>query len=153
MPQPGHSASAYATRFAAGAMPSLTVLSWDDGDLNHGKMRPFGIRRAIVTYEIIWEFRVPPHRHADFEAAYGGQGEWARLFAKADGFIEVKLLKCSEQEGRYLTIDRWVSRAAFEAFQMRFSHAYRALDEFLEGMAATETRIGAFVPCSADSES
>jgi heme-degrading monooxygenase HmoA len=99
-----------------------------------------------VTYEIVWEFRVPPQRLADFEAAYGADGEWARLFAGADGFIEVELLKCLEQEGRYLTVDRWVSQAAFEAFRIQFSSDYKALDERLEGIAITETRIGAFAP-------
>jgi heme-degrading monooxygenase HmoA len=100
-----------------------------------------------VTYDIVWEFNVPQRRIAEFEAAYGSDGAWARLFANAQGYIETSLLRCTEQEGRYLTVDRWVSQAAFAAFQRQFASEYRALDEHLEGIAATEARVGAFVVC------
>lgn len=59
-----------------------------------------------MTYAIVWEFKVPQQRIADFEAAYGPDGAWVRLFAKAAGFIETNLLRCTEQEGHYLTVDR-----------------------------------------------
>src|SRR5580658_1445687 len=97
-----------------------------------------------MTYDIIWEFQVPERRKAEFEAAYGRDGVWARLFAQAEGFVEVELLCCTERDDRYLTIDRWSSRAAFDAFQARFGADYKAMDERLEGLTATETRIGAF---------
>jgi heme-degrading monooxygenase HmoA len=95
-------------------------------------------------YTILWEFRVPPDRCPAFEAAYGPDGPWARLFGKAVGFIGVALLRCAEQAGRYVTIDRWRSRAEFEAFKREFGADYAALDRALEGIADSETRIGAF---------
>ena len=95
-------------------------------------------------YTILWEFRVPPDRRDAYETAYGPQGPWARLFAKAAGFIGVELLRCTEQAGRYVTIDRWRSRADFEAFKRDFGADYAALDRQLEGMADSETPIGAF---------
>jgi heme-degrading monooxygenase HmoA len=98
-----------------------------------------------VTYSIVWEFRVPAERVPDFEAAYGPDGAWARLFALAAGFIEVELLRSAEQAGRYLTIDRWESRGAFEAFSARFAAEYKELDASFEGLASAETRIGVFV--------
>jgi heme-degrading monooxygenase HmoA len=102
-----------------------------------------------MTYNIVWEFRVAPERAADFKAAYGPGGEWARLFGQAAGFLEVVLLRSVEADGRYLTVDRWESRSAFEAFQARFAADYKALDERLEGLATAETRVGAFVNVSA----
>lgn len=105
-----------------------------------------------MTYNIVWEFRVSRERIADFETAYRSDGAWARLFAQATGFIEVKLLQCTEQEGRYLTIDRWLSQSAFEAFHIQFSSDYIALDRRLEGIALSETRIGAFVCTKAMAE-
>jgi heme-degrading monooxygenase HmoA len=98
-----------------------------------------------MTYSIVWEFRVPLERVPDFEAAYGPDGAWARLFARAAGFIEVELLRSTQQEGRYLTIDRWESRAAFEAFLAQFAAEYKELDASFEGLAPAETRVGAFV--------
>ena len=95
-------------------------------------------------YTILWEFRVPPDRRPAYEAAYGPDGPWAQLFGKAAGFSGVELLRCTEQAGRYVTIDRWCSRADFEAFKRDFGADYAALDRALEGMAGSETRIGAF---------
>ena len=43
-----------------------------------------------------------------------------------------------------MTIDRWRSRADFEAFKRDFGADYAALDRQLEGIADSETRIGAF---------
>ena len=95
-------------------------------------------------HTILWEFRVPATRRAQFEAAYGADGPWAQLFAQAAGFAGVELLRCIEQAGRYVTVDRWRSRADFEAFKRDFAAEYAALDRQLEGIADSETRIGAF---------
>ena len=97
-----------------------------------------------MTYAIVWEFQVPPDHAAEFEAAYSPCGPWAQLFEQAEGFLGVELLCCTDRTGRYLTIDRWQSRSAFEAFRSRFAAEYEALDKRLEGLAVTETRIGAF---------
>jgi heme-degrading monooxygenase HmoA len=102
-------------------------------------------RGPAVTYSIVWEFRVPLERVPDFEAAYGPDGGWARLFSRAVGFIGVELLRCTQQEGRYLTIDRWESRAVFEAFHAQFAAEYKELDASFESLASAETRVGAFV--------
>jgi heme-degrading monooxygenase HmoA len=93
---------------------------------------------------ILWEFQVPPARRAEFEAAYGASGPWSQLFARAAGFASVELLCCAEQAGRYVTVDRWRSRADFDAFKREFGEDYAALDRRLEGIAERETRIGAF---------
>ena len=95
-------------------------------------------------YTILWEFRVPPERRAAYETAYGPEGPWAQLFRKANGFVGVELLRCTEQAGRYVTIDRWRSRADFDTFKRDFGADYAALDRQLDGIATSETRIGAF---------
>ncbi|HEV8072158.1 MAG TPA: antibiotic biosynthesis monooxygenase family protein [Planctomycetaceae bacterium] len=97
-----------------------------------------------MAYNIVWEFQVPSERVADFEAAYGPLGTWARLFERADGLLAVELLHSTEQEGRYLIVDSWVSQSAFEAFRTQFASDYEALDKHLTGLATTETRVGAF---------
>jgi quinol monooxygenase YgiN len=101
-----------------------------------------------VAYNIIWEFQVPHEQVADFEAAYGPHGAWALLFGRAEGFLGIELLRSTDQQGRYLTIDRWASQAAFEAFRARFVADYGALDDRLAGLATKETRVGAFASVS-----
>jgi heme-degrading monooxygenase HmoA len=97
-----------------------------------------------MAYNIVWEFRVRSERVADFEAAYGPLGTWARLFEQADGFLAVELLRSTEEDGRYLTIDSWASETAFKTFRTQFAAGYEALDKELAGFAMTETRVGAF---------
>ena len=97
-----------------------------------------------MSYAIVWEFLVPEDHVAAFEAAYGPEGDWARLFAQAPGFLEVQLLRSHEPAGRYLTIDRWQSRMAFESFKRQYAEAYLALDWKLEGLASSEVPLGSF---------
>jgi heme-degrading monooxygenase HmoA len=97
-----------------------------------------------MSYAIVWEFLVPEDHVAAFEAAYGPEGDWARLFAQAPGFLEVQLLRSHAQAGRYLTIDRWQSGMAFESFRQQFAEAYLALDRQLEGLASSEVPLGSF---------
>ena len=56
----------------------------------------------------------------------------------------MKLLRCEDPAGRYLTIDRWASATAFEDFKRSFAAEYQALDAQLEGLASTEVCVGAF---------
>ena len=44
----------------------------------------------------------------------------------------------------YLTIDRWRSRAAFEAFVRAAGPAYAALDSRGDALTVRERRLGAF---------
>ena len=97
-----------------------------------------------MAYNIVWEFQVPRERVTDFEAAYGPLGTWARLFERADGFLAVELLHSTGKEGRYLTVDSWMSQSAFEAFRTQFASDYEALDKHLAGLATRVTRVGAF---------
>jgi heme-degrading monooxygenase HmoA len=95
-----------------------------------------------MAYEILRQFEVPMARRAAFEAAYGPEGPWAALFRRAAGFIAVRLLRAAE--GRYITIDRWESEAAFETFRRDFAAEYGELDAKLEGLAEAENPLGAF---------
>src|SRR5262245_5485286 len=103
-------------------------------------------RGTDTMHTILWEFHVPVARRAEFEAAYGANGPWPRLFARGKGFVSVELLRCADQAGRYMTVDRWRTRADFDAFKRDFAVDYAALDQQLEGIAEREIRIGGFDP-------
>ena len=95
-----------------------------------------------MTHLRLWRFDVPAQTEARFVAAYKSDGDWARLFATAPGFIRTELWR--EADGTYLTADHWESAAAFENFQAGSGDAYRQLDARLEGIAGIETFLGAF---------
>ncbi len=97
-----------------------------------------------MAYCEIWQFDVPPEQSREFESAYDSDGVWAVLFAKAEGFVGIELLRSTEAVGRYCTIDRWESEEAFRAFKATFAGEYADLDATLEHIAGAETRIGAF---------
>jgi heme-degrading monooxygenase HmoA len=98
------------------------------------------------VYEIFWEYEVRPEQVAAFERLYGADGEWARLFRRADGYVETLLFRDTDRPTRYLTVDRWQSRAAFDTFVDAASSAYAALDRLGSALTVREHRLGAFDP-------
>ena len=92
----------------------------------------------------IWKFRPPAAREQEFAEAYSAEGVWTQLFQHAPGFRGTTLLKATEPEGWWLTIDRWDSLANFKAFTEVFAEQYCALDAELEGAAGEEQFVGAF---------
>ena len=93
---------------------------------------------------IVWTYRVKPDKAAEFERRYSSDGDWARLFARAAGYGETLLLRDLKQSGRYLTIDRWDSPAAFAEFKRSFAAEYEKLDRICDSLTETEERIGVF---------
>jgi heme-degrading monooxygenase HmoA len=90
----------------------------------------------------LWRFEVPAEMEDRFVPAYRSDGDWAKLFAAAPGFIRTELWR--DGDGIYLTADYWESVTAFEAFQATLGEDYRRLDAELEGIAGIETFLGAF---------
>jgi heme-degrading monooxygenase HmoA len=90
----------------------------------------------------VWLYFVEEPRRPKFEEAYGGDGDWARLFARADGFLGTELLR--GEPGRYVTIDRWRDESDWRRFMELHGEAYRALDRECDGLTAEEVEIGDF---------
>ncbi len=95
-------------------------------------------------YLILWEYVVPPDRAAEFERIYGPAGDWARLFARSAEYRGTELLRGRATAGRYLTIDRWTTREAYEAFRRQWETDYMALDAAGEGLTVDEVPRGDF---------
>jgi heme-degrading monooxygenase HmoA len=95
-------------------------------------------------YVVLCRFRPLMGREREFERAYGRSGEWTRLFQRGEGYLGTELLQRSDDPREYLVLDRWASRAAYEAFLARFSSEYRGLDRRLEELTEEETSLGAF---------
>jgi heme-degrading monooxygenase HmoA len=105
---------------------------------------PVGGDDHMTMYVILWRFRPVEDRESEFERAYGPSGEWALLFRRDDGYLGTELLRRSGDSREYLTLDRWVSRTAYETFRSRFSSEYLRLDRLLEDLTEEETPLGAF---------
>lgn len=99
---------------------------------------------AAMGYATLWEFVVAPAKQAEFEAHYGPDGTWARLFRRAPGYVGSELLRDRADPLRYLTIDRWESREDWQAFRSAHSADYERLDREFERLTTREAPLGEY---------
>ena len=95
-------------------------------------------------FVVVWQFEIAEEKIAAFEAAYGPDGRWARLFRSSSDYLGTELLRDAYIPGLYLTIDRWHNEEAFRAFRKNHDEAYESLDRACDLLTAKETRIGAY---------
>lgn len=95
-------------------------------------------------FVVVWQFEIAAEKIAAFEAAYGPDGSWAKLFRNSIDYKGTELLRDAYIPGIYLTIDRWQSEEAFRAFRKAHDAEYEALDRACDELTAQETRIGAY---------
>jgi len=99
---------------------------------------------ATGSYSCVWEYRVRPTFVAEFERAYGAEGEWVALFRRADGYLRTELHRDVDDPLRFITVDHWTSRSAHAAFQREFREDYAQLDDRCEAFTLEEWLIGDF---------
>jgi heme-degrading monooxygenase HmoA len=97
-------------------------------------------------YAYLWEFQVAPERVAAFERAYGPDGDWVALFRRAPGYLRSELLRDLGEPQRFVSIDHWETRAAWEEFRTRFAAEYAELDARCEALTLHERELGCFEP-------
>ena len=95
-------------------------------------------------YTIIWEFQIKPEKQSGFEKFYSSNGAWVELFRKSRGYIGSDLLHDEMNPFRYLTIDRWESKANYDDALSEWEMEYTALDLQCEGLTESESCIGKF---------
>ena len=93
-------------------------------------------------HAVAWRYRVAPGGHAAFEALYGPDGDWARLFRRSGDYLGTRLYRDTSDADAYLTIDRWRSRDAYEAFLRDARADYAVLDARGDALTLEETRLG-----------
>jgi heme-degrading monooxygenase HmoA len=92
-------------------------------------------------YLIVWVYEVLADHEEQFREAYGPDGDWARLFARHDGFLGTELIVVDEPR-HYMTIDRWESEQSFNAYMELDREEYRRLDESFEAFTVSEDLVG-----------
>jgi heme-degrading monooxygenase HmoA len=93
-------------------------------------------------YMIIWEYRVKRGKQSQFEAIYSPNGAWAKLFRKEAGYLGTSFLRDTNDPQRYVTIDRWTSKEAYENFLNQREKEYKALDADCEELTEQESVLG-----------
>ena len=81
---------------------------------------------------------------AEFERAYGAEGEWAQFFKQGAGYIGTELLRDVENPGRYFVIDRWESADAYNAFAAGHRDEYMRRVDDTRFYYDVELRFGTF---------
>jgi heme-degrading monooxygenase HmoA len=93
-------------------------------------------------FVVIWEYEVRVGADAAFEALYGADGAWVGLFRNYDGYLGTELLRGTDR--RYLSIDRWASTEAYDAFLAAAQPRYAAIDEQGDALTLSERRVGVY---------
>ena len=91
---------------------------------------------------VVWRYRVAVQHRAAFEAAHGLEGPWVELFSESPDFDGTELLKSGD--GIYLTIDRWISGDAYDAFVTLHRSDYADIDEECGELTESEELVGRF---------
>jgi heme-degrading monooxygenase HmoA len=97
----------------------------------------------VTAYHLVWEFETDEPRRAAFEEAYGPEGVWVEFFRGGEGYLGTELFREAGGACRYVTIDRWNSRGAYDAFRLRHAAQYAALDARCEALTLRESFLGA----------
>jgi heme-degrading monooxygenase HmoA len=90
----------------------------------------------IFTYEVM--------DNNGFEKAYGPEGDWAQFFGTGAGFIGTELLRDVESAGRYVVVDRWETREAYNAFVAANKDEYMRRVDDTAFHHVQELRLGTF---------
>ena len=79
-----------------------------------------------------------------FERVYGQKGEWVAFFRSGPGYVGTELLRDVEVPGRYLVVDRWESREAYNTFVEAHREAYMLRVDETAFCYDRELRLGTF---------
>lgn len=95
-------------------------------------------------YIYLWSFDVVAGREEEFLRAYAPDGAWVRLFARGEGYLGTLLLQDRAQLRRFVTVDRWRSAEAHDAFKRAFAAEYAQLDRQCEPLCERELSLGEY---------
>jgi heme-degrading monooxygenase HmoA len=92
----------------------------------------------------LWEFEVKSGCEERFQKVYGAEGDWARLFRTDPNFIETRLLRDAVLANKFVTLDFWATRSAYESFKELNHAGYLRLDRDCQTLTTFERCLGYF---------
>jgi len=99
---------------------------------------------CVIPTFYLWAYEVSPEMVDDFYELYGPEGAWVALFRRAPGYLDTELIVDRNQPSRFVTIDRWESKEAFDSFRTEFGTDFDQLDRLGEELIERETMLGEF---------
>jgi heme-degrading monooxygenase HmoA len=99
----------------------------------------------VSAFVRAWRYRVDAEHRDEFARRYGPDGDWARLFARAEGYEGTQLLRDARDPSAWLTLDRWRDAAAWQAFLAGHAREYAALDQACDSLTIEEFDLGDYV--------
>ena len=102
---------------------------------------------------VVFEYEAEEDGREAFVHAYGPEGEWARFFSGADGYLGTELHASLEEERRFLVIDRWGSAEAYDGFLDANREEYERRSRDAVSLYRSETLIGSFERVEAGTDS
>ena len=93
-------------------------------------------------YRLVWEFDAKPERVADFEKVYSAAGRWATFFKSSPDYLGTELYKSTQDLNRFVAVDRWRSRVAYDNFRKANAAEYATLDEWCRQLLQHERMLG-----------
>ena len=97
-----------------------------------------------AEYTYMWEYIVAPEQVGAFEQIYGPSGQWVTLFRRAPGYLRTELHRDRGHSQRFITIDYWETKAAWEDFRSHHAEEFESLDAACEALTTRETEVGRF---------
>jgi heme-degrading monooxygenase HmoA len=89
-------------------------------------------------YIRVWEYEVTADHVDAFMAAYGRDGDWARLFQRGRGYVGTELYRNTADEAHFVTVDRWTDLAAWSAFLEEEGETYRRVDSTMSRLISSQ---------------
>lgn len=93
-------------------------------------------------YRLVWEFAAAPGRIPEFEQVYSPQGRWANLFRRSPDFLGTELYRHTADSKRFIAVDVWRNRSAYENFRKQNAADYAALDAWCRQLLEHERMLG-----------
>jgi quinol monooxygenase YgiN len=98
----------------------------------------------MSSFSYVWEFIVNPEHLGAFEAAYGPDGEWVKLFGQDPDYIRTDLHRDVRNQHRFICVDHWKTQQACMSFRERYRKQYDALDKQFQQYTVDERQLGNF---------
>src|SRR5690606_40392536 len=103
------------------------------------------------AFVYIWEYSVDDDCIVSFKKIYGPDGDWVKLFRRAEGYVRTDLLSDQNNPNRFITIDVWKSKAHRDNFRREYSEEFEKLDQYAESYTRSEKPLGEFDALGDDS--
>ena len=89
-----------------------------------------------MSFIRIWTYTVHAEHAEKFRNEYSSTGVWARYYAKGPGYLGTELFE--SDANTFCTIDRWDSRAVYEAYLAETREEFDSIDAVCEEWTSAE---------------